>query len=250
MCEGNTIFATQILWGGSDPGPRGRYCFFQPFRRLGNIDAAVFNAYSRVFLFVQRLTMSTIQPNAATMPFEDLDEFLMSDKTLDDCMLISDLDGFLTGVVISPDLIMPSEWLPRIWGDGVPVFWETLDGQIIAGDWAEGFRDAIQLRPDQWMEILDDQETRNLVLPILSLTFAEDGSPFMDISDDVLREINDEAPSSIPAVVWAIDQVCKARRDDDENLSREDPRRFGKVGRNEPCPCGSGRKYKRCCGAN
>jgi uncharacterized protein YecA (UPF0149 family) len=23
-----------------------------------------------------------------------------------------------------------------------------------------------------------------------------------------------------------------------------------KVGRNEPCPCGSGRKYKKCCGAN
>jgi len=23
-----------------------------------------------------------------------------------------------------------------------------------------------------------------------------------------------------------------------------------KVGRNQPCPCGSGRKYKHCCGAN
>lgn len=23
-----------------------------------------------------------------------------------------------------------------------------------------------------------------------------------------------------------------------------------KVGGNEPCPCGSGKKYKRCCGAN
>jgi uncharacterized protein YecA (UPF0149 family) len=23
-----------------------------------------------------------------------------------------------------------------------------------------------------------------------------------------------------------------------------------KVGRNAPCPCGSGKKYKRCCGAN
>jgi preprotein translocase subunit SecA len=27
-------------------------------------------------------------------------------------------------------------------------------------------------------------------------------------------------------------------------------RRGRKVGRNEPCPCGSGRKYKKCCGAN
>lgn len=27
------------------------------------------------------------------------------------------------------------------------------------------------------------------------------------------------------------------------------PRRVTKVGRNEPCPCGSGKKYKKCCGA-
>jgi len=27
-----------------------------------------------------------------------------------------------------------------------------------------------------------------------------------------------------------------------------DPRSWGKVGRNEPCPCGSGRKYKHCHG--
>ena len=26
--------------------------------------------------------------------------------------------------------------------------------------------------------------------------------------------------------------------------------RAGKIGRNEPCPCGSGRKFKKCCGAN
>jgi preprotein translocase subunit SecA len=25
--------------------------------------------------------------------------------------------------------------------------------------------------------------------------------------------------------------------------------KVGKVGRNEPCPCGSGKKYKKCCGA-
>jgi SEC-C motif-containing protein len=27
------------------------------------------------------------------------------------------------------------------------------------------------------------------------------------------------------------------------------PREFSKIGRNEPCPCGSGKKYKKCCGA-
>ena len=28
-----------------------------------------------------------------------------------------------------------------------------------------------------------------------------------------------------------------------------DPRTWGKIGRNEPCPCGSGKKYKHCHGA-
>jgi len=27
------------------------------------------------------------------------------------------------------------------------------------------------------------------------------------------------------------------------------PRTEEKVGRNDPCPCGSGKKYKKCCGA-
>jgi uncharacterized protein len=28
------------------------------------------------------------------------------------------------------------------------------------------------------------------------------------------------------------------------------PTSVGKVGRNDPCPCGSGKKYKKCCGLN
>ncbi|MGC2124392.1 MAG: SEC-C metal-binding domain-containing protein, partial [Xanthobacteraceae bacterium] len=28
----------------------------------------------------------------------------------------------------------------------------------------------------------------------------------------------------------------------------QDPQSWGKVGRNEPCPCGSGRKFKHCHG--
>ncbi|MBQ2846449.1 MAG: SEC-C domain-containing protein, partial [Firmicutes bacterium] len=31
-----------------------------------------------------------------------------------------------------------------------------------------------------------------------------------------------------------------------ETVRRDAP----KVGRNDPCPCGSGKKYKHCCGRN
>ena len=35
---------------------------------------------------------------------------------------------------------------------------------------------------------------------------------------------------------------------EDESQKRQ-PVRKQKVGRNDPCPCGSGKKYKQCCGA-
>lgn len=31
---------------------------------------------------------------------------------------------------------------------------------------------------------------------------------------------------------------------------KEEQRRVEKIGRNDPCPCGSGKKYKKCCGGN
>ena len=34
-----------------------------------------------------------------------------------------------------------------------------------------------------------------------------------------------------------------------DGIMGQRPRTAPKVGRNEPCPCGSGKKYKKCCGA-
>ena len=37
----------------------------------------------------------------------------------------------------------------------------------------------------------------------------------------------------------------------DDGSDKKQPVRKGqKVGRNDPCPCGSGKKYKKCCGMN
>jgi uncharacterized protein YecA (UPF0149 family) len=38
--------------------------------------------------------------------------------------------------------------------------------------------------------------------------------------------------------------------DEDDGPALEPVRSAPKVGRNEPCPRGSGKKYKKCCGMN
>ena len=37
---------------------------------------------------------------------------------------------------------------------------------------------------------------------------------------------------------------------DDSSVKMPYKRKGEKIGRNDPCPCGSGKKYKNCCGRN
>ena len=45
---------------------------------------------------------------------ELLDAFLLSDRAPDNGMGLSDLDGFLSGLVVGPEMILPSEWMPHV----------------------------------------------------------------------------------------------------------------------------------------
>jgi hypothetical protein len=57
----------------------------------------------------------------------------MSDASPEDCMQLSDLDGFLTGVAIGPELVLPSEWLPAVWGGEEPVFEDAEQARSVLG---------------------------------------------------------------------------------------------------------------------
>lgn len=45
-------------------------------------------------------------------------------------------------------------------------------------------------------------------------------------------------------------RVAQPIENNKEEINRSIVRKEKKIGRNEPCPCGSGKKYKKCCGAN
>ena len=54
----------------------------------------------------------------------------------------------------------------------------------------------------------------------------------------------DEAIEDLIVIVADLEDLTRERRYKVETVKRETP----KVGRNDPCPCGSGRKYKQCHG--
>src|SRR5262245_65598401 len=64
---------------------------------------------------------------------EALDCFLMSDRSPPDCMTLSDLDGFLTGIAVGPELVLPSEWLPLVWGGEAPEFADESEAKAVLG---------------------------------------------------------------------------------------------------------------------
>jgi len=176
---------------------------------------------------------------------ERLDAFLMSDDAPENCMQISDLDGFLTGILCSPDLIMPSEWLPLVWGnpepalsdEGLwavqeilrlyneiatglnadppeldPVFWEQEGGAVIAMDWCEGFMDAFVLREQQWEELMETEQGQDWMFPILAHLFDDEGNSLSGATKEELPAALDEAAQLIPVSVSKIFVFWRSRR--------------------------------------
>ncbi len=43
-------------------------------------------------------------------------------------------------------------------------------------------------------------------------------------------------------------QTLEGHANDGKEKVKQQPKRVNKIGRNDPCPCGSGKKYKNCCG--
>jgi uncharacterized protein len=194
---------------------------------------------------------------------EALDAFLLSDRAPDDSMGLSDLDGFLTGIVVGPELILPSEWLPIIWGGGEPdfaslgeaqtivgiimaryndiiahldagpnafdpVFWEGPNEEVIVTDWAAGFLDAVRLRPKAWEPLIQHRD-QAMIIPLLLLgTEDEDQPPFgaRPRSTEELHGLLAEGAEIIPECVARIRAFWR------EHAGHATPRE--KLGRGRP----------------
>ena len=66
-----------------------------------------------------------------------------------------------------------------------------------------------------------------------------------------LHELHDSIPDFVEAAKALRKEMLDWQREKpgDVVYDKPAPVRVTKIGRNEPCPCGSGKKYKKCCGA-
>lgn len=127
----------------------------------------------------------------------------------------------------------PSSYVPKL---------VALD-DVVAGArfWAEGFRAGMGLRPSAWRQLAAEPELRRHLEPILLLLLDDAGlhdvlgrQPFGPSLD--VDEVRHECIAEIPAAVAGIYRYWHRRGAP-----------VHAIGRNDPCPCGSGRKYKKCC---
>jgi uncharacterized protein len=127
-------------------------------------------------------------------------------------------------------------------GDGA----ESVD---LADDWCRGYVLGIGMRDDEWNAAMEAPELRTAFLAIftiadskkLGVDFAENSTAYQALLDDLPNcafEISE----------WWRKQRVTSMQGSTVTSPFGTVRRGGaKVSVNAPCPCGSGKKYKRCC---
>ncbi len=209
-----------------------------------------------------------------------LRSFLEDEIVPSDAMTLEALDGFLTGLAAGPGEIPQEEWWPRIWSEGdeqpeyetetqepyvralVDRHLETIRRRLEAGrhkpliredsapeaveEWAFGFAAATAVRPGSWDAI---GEHKQAALAVASIGLLMPANPDEE-SDEDLEPLDDESRRTIVGNLPHLIRMIYAYWRGQPVKPLIEPRRVQKVGRNDPCPCGSGRKYKKCCGAN
>ncbi|WP_036138181.1 UPF0149 family protein [Luteibacter sp. 9135] len=120
----------------------------------------------------------------------------------------------------------------------------TYDGDFpLASDWALGFRFAIDAWEEEWSEWLDES-TYPFVGMLLTLTAdqtdPDPGTPAVPLPTF------EERMTLLNEIPFQLATLYRRRHPEHGRPQRRDE---SKVGRNDSCTCGSGKKFKKCCGA-
>ncbi len=244
---------------------------------------------------------------------KNLQNLLAKAEDPDTTFSFDELLGYLFGLAITPELIMPGEWMPIIFGGDMPEFDSMEQGQKMTGsliaaynkgiddfeknrltfpfnietlhedqfaplyEWISGFEEAIALREELWdpeeYPELSDQKKEELYHSMMTIQGLVDPMEVMEYFDDMPDEVFQEAfagldiemedreaqiqiflLTSLPLAIETFQEharaVEKKRQRQFAGSGGPIPIRSAKIGRNDPCLCGSGKKYKKCCGSS
>ena len=217
----------------------------------------------------------------ADSDLDRLERYLVAPERPESTLPLDATQGLLCAVVSAPAPVMPSRWLPAVLGEehefATPEEASEITGLLMSlhndvadqlnggegfdfilygGDgedhdsiaiWCEGYLMGVGLAEPGWEVGTDPDDLEEMLFPFVMLSGRwkelqeEDGEPPMDPAEEgkILAELRDSLA----------DEVLATRRYWFERSIPEPVRRSTpKVGRNDPCPCGSGKKFKNCCG--
>jgi uncharacterized protein len=200
-------------------------------------------------------------------------------------MNIEELDGFFAALIAGPEIVASSEYMPVVFGSDTSEthqfesieeaneilglmmhHWNDIAGTLSKGevylplllldengvehgnDWARGFIRGTRMRHDGWAELLDDDDHGGCMIPMLMLYHEHDEDPSMR-PKPIGPEHREKVIVSMATGLVETYLYFRQNGQPDVSTRGPEPRHANvKIGRNDPCSCGSGKKYKRCCG--
>ena len=203
-------------------------------------------------------------------------ELLDAKSEAHNTMRCDEVQGFMMALLSGPDALNPTNWLPEILGEEslfdakerteierlvmaiaadmrmklnekiLPDLWfyEDEAGNPDFYTWCNAYLYALDIVPTDWFEAVDQEEFEDLFYPIMALggiyDDEENSEIILHLNEKELTQLESDLPHVLLDIYWYWQAII--------NKPQTVRREGEKVGRNDPCPCGSGKKYKACCG--
>jgi uncharacterized protein len=208
---------------------------------------------------------------------DELEALLGSEVFHDDAMPLDALQGLFFALASAPDLVLPSQWMPVALGEnpqyessdqarracelvmrfynqcvstlatenfGLLLYRREGGGEDLA-TWCAGYLEGVDLAAPSWYETGDPDEVDELLFPFIVLAGELPDKEKRRFRPAEWRDLVKSCEGAIGDAIVEVREYWNALRNPPQTVRRETP----KTGRNDPCPCGSGKKFKQCCGA-
>ena len=206
--------------------------------------------------------------------FDDLEALLAAPGLAERALGLDALQALCVALAIGPDPEPPSDWMAVALGiddpdeapsaelqaalgrfyDGTarqaregalaPLLYPLRRGRRDFASWGQGFLTGVELSTAGWHDSADPDDVDELLFPIRVIADDLDEDERGQFAPATWRKLVLESEAGLEANLARLRDFWAIVRHPPQTVRHATP----KVGRNDPCPCGSGRKHKQCCG--